>query len=194
MRKWPCILAVTGIAACDRGNSASVTQQALTKPPNFATPDLSTPDRAVRSWWAVKDTADAYAYRTYIANSDVIPGSREQRAAVASITIGAANTNVIAPERPTRESYSREILKVKQESESRAVVTARVRNVTPIPPGAVASEYQATARAEGEVYRYVVEKDATGWKISQIFTKSYSGEWRPQFGSSTPSVSTWVTP
>ena len=72
------------------------------------------------------------------------------------------------PNCPT-DAYSRDIQEVKAESETRAVVFATIKNVTPIPQGAEPDESDKKYRADGFRFKYVLEKTSDGWKIAQVF-------------------------
>ena len=96
----------------------------------------------------------------------------------------------------TLESFIRDIVDVKIESESRAVIIANIKNSTPIPPGAELSKYQEQSRNEGDKYKYVLEKSQPGWQIAEIWdfktyrsppgwSKMVPGDGKPFVSSST---------
>jgi hypothetical protein len=165
-------------------------------PDSVFTVDLSTPDRALRTYWHIKALADtlgapadtaAVRYRDW----------RRADTVLARIYAGDA----LAEYRRVRNGqprprYLREILAVDPETETRATVLARIRNVTPIPSGAAPDEYTARRRAEGDVYRYVFERDAEGWKLVQVLTRPYPGDstWDAYFQAEDLSVPTWTYP
>lgn len=183
------------LAACNQGGSDIVQQGAARMPAlTFAKPDLSTPDLAVKSWWAMQDSSEAWATRSRPA-AQAFPWAKAEREATLAITTGMAYQDAIDDKAPPLETYSREVIKVDNESDTRAVVTARIRNTTPIPPGAEVGEYTAKARREGEVFRYIMERDQAGWKVSQIMSQSYAGSgWTPRYEPGRVSASTYVRP
>ena len=72
-----------------------------------------------------------------------------------------------------QDSYSREITEVKTESETRALVFAKYKNISQIPKGSVPTERDEKIRSEGYQLKYVLEKEVDGWKISKIYQESY---------------------
>lgn len=71
--------------------------------------------------------------------------------------------------RCTDDSYSKEIIEVKSESETRAIVFAKIKNNTPIPDGARPDVEDIKTREKGKNYKYVLEKDSEGWKVVQVY-------------------------
>ena len=67
------------------------------------------------------------------------------------------------------ETFSRDILEVKVESDSRAVVVAVLKNTTPIPQGAEVTKFDEERRRDGERYKYVLFKDQSGWRVAEIW-------------------------
>jgi hypothetical protein len=198
------LLSAIALGACGGGGAAGGGAKADSVPSARNRPlpdsafavDLSTPDRALRTYWHIKSMADtigapvdttAARYRNW------------QRAdtALARIYGGEALAEYGRTRQPQpRQRYLREILAVEPETETRATVLARIRNVTPVPPGATPDEYSARRRAEGDVYRYVFERDADGWKLVQVLTRSYPGDmtWQPYFQAEDLTVPTWTYP
>src|ERR1019366_6095281 len=132
MRNFVGILLVFAIvAACSRSHVASVQQSknsATEKPPVKL--DLSTPDRTVKSYWALLTDSPP----------PPPPTAEQQRATdqyhnmMSSVMEGAAlqwHRKVWSND--VTEIIERTVIEVKVESDSRAVVMARLRNVTPIP-------------------------------------------------------------
>ena len=96
----------------------------------------------------------------------------------------------------TAHSQSYEIVEVKQETESRATIVAKLRNTTPIDSGTVVDQSDRKRRRDGETVRYVVERDSTGWRLVQAYKRLYEGdtEWRPQWRPDETYVPTHVSP
>jgi len=159
------LAAVLALAACSGGPGAENSRAAETadaQPPRL---DLSTPDRAVRSYWALTDSA-ARAERL-----DTTSAEYRRRApwrnAWAAILTGEAGEVEAARQREAPETFAREIVAVQTESPTRAVVLVRIRNTSPIPPGVTPTEREAASRRDGNPARYVLERDSAGWRISQ---------------------------
>lgn len=153
--------------------------------------DLGSPDRALQSYWRLRDSSDALPQDTTSAG---YARYRPWRLAWQGLFTGAAAEAHRREAERTKNSVLREILDVQQQTSTRAVITARLRNTSPIPPGATPTEYDVNARRDGEVFHYVMEKDAAGWKIAQIQRKDPGDEeWRNIYGGP-PLVPTWVDP
>lgn len=180
--------------AAAKADSVSVRNRPL--PDSAFAIDLSTPDRALRTYWHVKSMADTIGQPV---DTAAVRFQNWQRAD--STLLRVYGGDALAEHRRTRQPavrhrYTREIVAVEPESETRATVLARIRNVTPLPPGAVADPYAARRRAEGDVYRYVFERDSAGWKLVQVLAKSYPGDmtWSPYFQPENLTVPTWTYP
>ena len=92
-------------------------------------------------------------------------------------------------------SFDRQITKVEVQSETRAVVTARIKNVTPPEVGATLDDESRTAKEAGEPFQYLLErKDAkSGWKITKIASfPSYASDWKDVYEKPKPSNNRYV--
>lgn len=154
--------------------------------------DRSTPDLAVKSYWRFHALRDSIEWSLVDSASWEFSQYQEFEAARKSFHAGPALEDIQREQ--ARQTYSREILEVQQQSPSRAAVLVRVRNTTPIPPGAVATEYDQKRRQEGDLYRFVLDRDSTAWKIVQVQDwEAYRDAWRDRFGTG-PHVPTWTQP
>lgn len=130
--------------------------------------NLSSPDLAVKSWWRIMDMRMQFELETcnfYKAKRDEV---HQQLMKIAQESAYRdlekwINTPCVL------ERFSREIQEVKMETETRAVVFVKIANATPIPEGAVPDADDKKRRAEGERFKYLLEKSADGWKISQVY-------------------------
>jgi hypothetical protein len=200
----PLIACAASVAACggDGGQGGAEKADAAKAARNTPLPDsvfavdLSTPERALRTYWHIRSMADTIGQPV---DTAAVRFQNWQRAdsVLARIYAGDALADYRRAHAPAvRHQYAREILAVEPESDTRATVLARIRNVTPVPPGAAPDPYTARRRAEGDVYRYVFERDSAGWKLVQVLTKSYPGDmtWRPYFQPEDLMVPTWTYP
>ena len=64
----------------------------------------------------------------------------------------------------------RDIIEVKSESETRAVVIAKLKNITPLPPEIDLSIWRED-RDYGLDVKYVVEKTPDGWRLTQAWKR-----------------------
>ena len=157
-------------------------QVAEPKRPEF---DGTSPDNFIKSWWAYMGYLSAVARAECREEAD----SAELKAAIRYAQDALTPAAFVLAEAGSRRTcssnvLSREIESVKSESETRAVVLATIRNVTPIPTGAVVDKDQLKRRAEGRKFKYVLEKVEGRWKLAQI----YAGN---EFGSSTARDPKW---
>ncbi|HVH12605.1 MAG TPA: hypothetical protein VM759_06125 [Longimicrobium sp.] len=188
------------LGACgDKGAGAEwvdAIEEEPSLPDSLFAVDLSTPEQALRSYWHLKAMTDtisapadttAVRFRTW----------RRADSVLARVYGGDALAEYRRAHQPVqRQQYDRQILQVEPQTETRATVLARIRNVTPVPPGAQQDVYTARRRAEGDVYRYVFERDSAGWKLMQVLAKSYPGDmtWHPYFQSEDRTVPTLTYP
>jgi len=109
--------------------------------------DLSTPDHALKSYWAQKEWL-ASIHEPEIDRSVERARSR-QRDNMMKVTTGETAEYYSEFKSSPPEQFHREILSVKQETDSRAVALVRVINITPVPSGVepTKSELQAERQA-----------------------------------------------
>ncbi|MFZ6721719.1 hypothetical protein [Undibacterium sp. Ji49W] len=140
--------------------------------------DMSTPDRALKSYWQVRDqirTKD-----TLLQNAR-LQESIDQQKQLPDVATSALTANWKS-KLWTPETFTRDIMEVKLESESRAIIIVNMKNSTPIPAGAEIEKIEENYRRNGENYRYVLEKDQQGWKVAEIWEKpSYQKTWSKSY-------------
>jgi hypothetical protein len=150
--------------------------------------DISTPDNALKSYWAVRDSISAQQFgaRNLYEDSDRNKRAESQMASVSEQPI----SKIFTEDTRVLDSYSREIVEVKIESESRAVIIVVVKNTTPVPEGAVPTQDEAKSRSDGDRYRYVMGHDKSGWRVSEVLSwQSYFSKWTKLYPhSDKPSV------
>lgn len=143
--------------------STSENNEAAAPPPTI---DVSTPDRAVKSLWAAIDWHRAVeaADAKRLAKSGPELSWQKLYAQLNGKEIVAQSTKTFE-----FEKYSREILQANVETESRAVVLAVIKNITPLPTGAALKNYEKKLRDEGSRIKYVLEKSGANWQISEAW-------------------------
>lgn len=129
-------------------------------------PDLSTPERALRSYWALKDWYFEAGRR---ADEEVERRLPEPIEVYGAVSTGEARAYWSEPWPRLQDKRQRDIEAIMQEAESRAVALVRVRNVTPIPPGVHGSPQEVERREAGVMFRFLLEREGGEWKISQIW-------------------------
>lgn len=154
-------------ASCGGAGEGASAPIASAKPAAPPAADLSTPDRGLRSYWALKDHVE----RTQRAiGGEVLAKMKAVRQPLGTVTIGEYARDLTEVSSSTLESFTRDIVEVKVESDSRAVILATVRNTTPVPAGAEApKKFMEQEREKGERFRYILEKDKDGWKVAEIW-------------------------
>ncbi len=172
-------IALSGLAACSRTEpSASVAKPQAEAAPKVQV-DLSTPDRALKSYWAVRDAVSARNHE-FVKSEAVVRANAEDKTQYLTVA-DEALTKAFTEHANVLETFARDIMDVKVESESRAVITARIKNNTPIPAGATVTKYDEERRANGDRYRYVLEKTQSGWRVAEIWEWDEFGrkaEWK----------------
>ena len=127
--------------------------------------ELATPDKALKTYWAVRDSVGVKLTEEYTMTADRAKVAQSQLGMV----VDAPLLKSLTAFNLTPETFSRDILEVKVESESRAVIVAVIKNTTPLPAGGEMSKFDEERRRDGERYRYVLEKGQTGWRVSEIW-------------------------
>lgn len=179
MKYIPAVLATLLIAGCQQSHDASTAKTAVS-PPSLPTSalviDVSTPDRALKSYWQAKD---AYRKAEFDWSAAQVPEVQKLKSKIgydaAKLMAGdvlSAHQEMDKPGRSQFEEFSREIVDIKQDTESRATAMVRVKNSTPVPDGVVVSDSDKKQREEGEQLKYILEKDSGGWKIAQVYQYS----------------------
>lgn len=168
---------IASVVACKPAPHASEPTKMRLSPPSLQI-DASTPDRALKSYWQLMDNFWLSHNSWLKASFDSLDldAYRPHFATLATGNISAFYDRRSKPKAQPLDRYEREILEVKQESASRAVVFVKIRNVTPLPEGAVLSERQTRNRHDGFDVKYVMEKDSDGWKVADVYVRN---EWGP---------------
>lgn len=168
------------LAGCNKLPGNTSTKSATTDPVKL---ELASPDQAVKTWWHIRDVALAEShqrceeYARSLVEENGFKGGE-------AISTGVARANLGRKPDCSKISYSREIAEVKVESDTRAVVLAKIKATTPIPPGGEPDADDVKRREQGFPYKYVLEKVGKDWKIAQIYTfASYkeTDPWSPVF-------------
>jgi hypothetical protein len=187
MKKLALIVAVlvAGLSACSKTESPP--SKAVVAPENVQL-DLATPDKALKSYWAVRDFVRAKQTELVERAKGDFRSAEKQMGEVADGALAKAFSADSLPP----ETFARDLIDVKVESESRAVIIAVIKNSTPVPTGGEMSKYDEERRRDGERYRYVLEKSQTGWRVSEIWqwsTYEPKNEWKKfQPGDGKPNV------
>ncbi len=130
--------------------------------------ETNSPDNAVKSWWTLVDLIEVEnKARCEELEKMPKPGYLSLLDKVASGD--TLKVHASAKLFCSQDKYEREIQEVKAESETRALVFARIRNVTPPPAGAEVDQINEKWRKEGFRFKYLTEKTAAGWRVVQVY-------------------------
>jgi len=127
--------------------------------------DTTTPDKALKSYWDVRDAIRVGRIDLY---KQSIEKNKNREKQLANITTDSLIKD-FQIDFGTVETFSRDILEVKVESESRAVVLAVIKNTTPVSANAEITQSVEERRRNGERYRYILERDQSGWRVAEIW-------------------------
>lgn len=135
--------------------------------------DLSSPDRTLKTHFAFQDRNFRLAYQELLEPPK--EGSKHRVKQAAVLFDGAAKNyaerillDKPSTDTPVLEQYERDIRKIENETETRAVAIVWMRNITPIPVGAEPTNFDKERRSEGSEYKFVLGKTSEGWKIEDI--------------------------
>jgi len=174
---------------CDVKSSKTKGNLALEPPSDsFAVPEVSieSPDAVVKSYWALQDWGMHHELQEY---SESFPPHITQRlkslrSAKQKIAAGPYGDAEIETEkrldhifRDTRQItqiIERDIIEVKTESETRAVVHAKIKNITPIPHDFKMEANDQERREYGCDVQYITEKINGQWHLTQALYRRYS--------------------
>jgi hypothetical protein len=144
---------------------AAAQAQPPSEPP---APDLRTARSALESYWRLKQWfRDRNDWEYPAAKTD--RAYKEFMMSLAGVTAGSVHVHYAQAKPHLREVFSRTVKAESQESPTRVVIIANVRNVTPPPPGVVPTAFQLAERNRGRDYKYVIEKFGDQWKIAEIW-------------------------
>jgi hypothetical protein len=165
--------------------------------------DNSTPDKTVKSYWALKDylanfkstdTADELRLQKYYqaaanaaadARNSMLSKITEKPMYEEISTKRQEDDDKKDAPKPKKPEQVKEIQRVDQETPTRAVVYIKLSIPEPIPSSIRdrMSEYPIKAHDEGITARYVLEKNSAGWQIENIQSLDEStADWKDRYG------------
>lgn len=130
------------------------------------TPNLNSPDNAVKSWWALNDAVDKYVNENCKRQANKVS---EDRAARISISFGSTKEFFQKADDCILETYDRTIERASVETDTRAVVMANIKNSTKIPEGASLSNHSKDEVEKGISYKYVLTRDSDKWYVDEVY-------------------------
>lgn len=150
----------------------------------FPAIDLRSPDTVVKSHWLIQDWMERNGWRM-ISSWKIDPELQKYFDASLAMSTGERLSNFQSDYdefkrmgkdnwRQSPPIFRRDILEIKNESETRAVVLAKIKNVTPIPNDRKLDEWNKEQREYGLDAKYVIEKTPDGWRMSQAWKRDSS--------------------
>lgn len=166
------VMCLSGLTACSKAGTSAPEAKAPTTNVHI---ELGTPDKALKSYWAVRDSVRSKMKELQIQYKEHVREAENQMNAVAEGSLFLSGDTPL-------ETFSRDIIDLKVESESRAVVIVVIKNITPIPAGGEVSKFVEEYRRDGQRYKYVLEKNQAGWRVSEIWSWSTypSTDWKKE--------------
>ena len=130
-------------------------------------PDLSTPENALKSYWALKN----WEVETLHTEVTKLRTSGFEAAAphIAKITTGAAQKHFATLIDPPYVILERQIDEVTLVTIDQVIVLVTIRNITAIPTDARPTKAQLNERELGRKFKYVLVLDGKDWKVSEAW-------------------------
>lgn len=196
MRKALALLPLCFVlTACDKVSSAFGTGSPSQAPAATVSYDFeintTSPDQALKTWWRYLDTKSAIGLARCEAYAKEHAGDFD----VAKVATGDVEQSVNSRKTVCAGSvYEREIVEVRQETDTRAIALAKIVNATPSSASRTLEDDKR--RNRGERFKYLLEKTPEGWKVSQVYLYDNASrltggdDWTKQY---TPYVETFQT-
>lgn len=132
------------------------------EPPPLPTLDISTPENALKSYWAVLDEM----LKLNVKPCEACTRLREHQKG--TLTGDMLEGRRFFSDTPT--VFERQIKESKKKPGKDSVeIVAIIKNVTPFPAEAAPNDYVKKKRENGDKYRYRLVNTNEGWKISEVF-------------------------
>lgn len=130
-------------------------------------PDLSTPENALRSYWALKN----WEHETLKMEVGKLRAAGYVAVApyITKVTSGAAHRYFDALKDFPDEVLDRHIDQVSDGRGGQAIALVTIKNVSAIPADVKPTEAQLREREQGRKFKYVLVADGKDWKISEVW-------------------------
>jgi hypothetical protein len=155
-------------------------------------PNLSSPDFAVKSWWQAKDLqrnlAGSYCLDNNIIESDKVASGKLKEIASEDLPF-ERDCN------PDVTRFERNITRVDVQSETRAVVSAVIKNASAPESGAHLTTAAESRKDAGSPFRYILtRKDkSNGWRVESVEQMpSWKNTWEKVYTRREPSDNSYV--
>lgn len=148
------------LAACPSSPADAEARRA--KPPQ---PDITTPERALKSYWALIDWFH-WANETHAKSAGTSPPQLHELMATVSTGDALKSFHVYTPRRGPLE---RTLERVTRDSDRSAQVLAHIRSQREAAPGITPTPIELFERETGGEYRYELRNDGGGWKVAEVW-------------------------
>lgn len=172
-RAWLFLPIAMTLQACQEEtpkNSSAINEPKNELPRDFSfrRPEinLETPDNAVKSWWRVIDAKDALDIDLCNYRKNKVTALYK---AQSDLTTGNTQEYFKNGHDCHKDDYSRRIEKVNIETETRAIVFANVKNITPVPEGVKIYNFSKNDAKNGVAFKYVLTKENGKWLIEEMY-------------------------
>lgn len=136
------------------------------EPPPPPSIDLSTPEKALRSYWALRGwEGDVFNEKMKLHSANFV----DTLPHIQKITTGTANQFFSTLRNSPRDVLDRHIDKISEENDGRVVIFVTIRNVTPIPADAKPTETQLQRRERGQKFEYILVAEGKDWKLAEAW-------------------------
>lgn len=142
---------------------AAVGGMAAPSPPRV---DTSTPDFALKSWWAYLDEQQAYEFRACQRfNEEMSEFRKAQNLVLTGIPLSTRiNKRYVCQ----LQQVDRQIKKVHMETETRSVIEALMKDAVGPQPDESVPSYAKKEIEQGFQFRYILVKSPEGWRIEDV--------------------------
>lgn len=136
-------------------------------------PNFSTPENALRSYWATKDWYSINRRPSVLEKTSTDQALFLRK--MAEVTTGETQKYFSSWQPSPPDKVSRTIKSTSEESPSRVAIVVNLKNTTPIPAGAAPSKSEMSVREAGQDYKYVIDKRNDTWKVSEVWRLGLPG-------------------
>jgi hypothetical protein len=179
-----------GLSGClDRDQSSEGLAKALSAVEAMNAANNS-PDMTVKSWWRLRDASLSVRIETCKTDLKLAAPYFDKLAKLSSNERYRSDSCAYEI-----SAFDRQITKVEVQSETRAIVIAQIKNISPPDEGAVLSPEDKKAKDAGVPFQYLLERqDAkNGWQITKISSfPTYAKDWQDISPKPEPSNNRYV--
>lgn len=150
----------------------------------------NSPDVTVKSWWRLRDASLSVRIETCNNDLNLAAAYFEKLSKLSSNDrYNSSNCAFKVP------AFDRQITKVEVQSDTRAIVTAQIRNISPPEEGATLTVEDKKVKDAGVPFQYLLEREdvKNGWQITKISSfSSYTKDWQDIYPKPEPSNNRYV--